>query len=34
MLGQSYVGDFAWHYPPPFLFIAMFLAHFRMPPDW
>src|SRR3984957_19308961 len=27
MLGQSYVGDFAWHYPPPFLFIAMFLAH-------
>jgi hypothetical protein len=28
MLGQSYVGDYAWHYPPPFLFIAMFLAHF------
>jgi arabinofuranan 3-O-arabinosyltransferase len=28
MLGQSYVGNFAWHYPPPFLFIAMFLAHF------
>jgi arabinofuranan 3-O-arabinosyltransferase len=28
MLGQNYVGDFAWHYPPPFLFVAMFLAHF------
>ena len=28
MLGQSYVGDYAWHYPPPFLFVAMFLAHF------
>ena len=28
MLGQSYVGNFAWHYPPPFLFVAMVLAHF------
>ena len=28
MLGRSYVGDYAWHYPPPFLFVAMFLAHF------
>ena len=28
MLGQDYVGDYAWHYPPPFLFIAMILAHF------
>ena len=28
MLGQSYLGDYAWHYPPPFLFVAMFLAHF------
>lgn len=27
MLGQDYVGDYAWHYPPPFLFIAMLLAH-------
>ncbi len=28
MLGRNYVGDYAWHYPPPFLFIAMLLAHF------
>jgi glycosyl transferase family 87 len=28
MLGRDYVGDYAWHYPPPFLFIAMILAHF------
>ena len=28
VLGQSYVGNFAWHYPPPFLFIAAFLAQF------
>jgi len=28
MLGRSYAGDYAWHYPPPFLFIAMFLARF------
>jgi hypothetical protein len=28
MLGRDYVGDYAWHYPPPFLFIAMVLAQF------
>jgi len=28
VLGQSYQGNFAWHYPPPFLFIASLLAHF------
>jgi arabinofuranan 3-O-arabinosyltransferase len=28
MLGQSYIGNLNWHYPPLFLFIAMFLAHF------
>ncbi|HLX15659.1 MAG TPA: glycosyltransferase family 87 protein [Bradyrhizobium sp.] len=28
MLGQDYVGDYGWHYPPPFLFVAMLLAHF------
>src|SRR5258708_37850151 len=28
MLGQSYQGTFAWHYPPPFLFVASLLAHF------
>jgi arabinofuranan 3-O-arabinosyltransferase len=28
VLGQSYEGNFAWHYPPPFLFVAMVLAHF------
>ena len=28
MLGQSYQGNFAWHYPPPFLFVASLLAHF------
>jgi hypothetical protein len=27
MLGHDYAGDYAWHYPPPFLFIAMILAH-------
>src|SRR5579871_3132575 len=27
MLGRDYVGDYAWHYPPPFLFVAMALAH-------
>ena len=26
VLGQSYPGNFAWHYPPPFLFIAALLA--------
>lgn len=31
MLGRSYVGDYAWHYPPPFLFVAMLLAHFSYP---
>ena len=28
VLGQSYEGNFAWHYPPPFLFVAAWLAHF------
>jgi arabinofuranan 3-O-arabinosyltransferase len=28
MLGRDYSGDYAWHYPPPFLFIAMLLAQF------
>lgn len=28
VLGQSYPGNFAWHYPPPFLFVAATLAHF------
>ena len=28
VLGQSYPGNFAWHYPPPFLFVALLLAHF------
>ncbi|MGA8899463.1 glycosyltransferase family 87 protein [Bradyrhizobium sp.] len=28
VLGQSYEGNFAWHYPPPFLFVAATLAHF------
>jgi arabinofuranan 3-O-arabinosyltransferase len=28
VLGQSYQGNFAWHYPPPFLFVASMLAHF------
>lgn len=27
ILGQGYVGHFAWHYPPPFLFAAAALAH-------
>lgn len=26
VLGQTYPGNFAWHYPPPFLFIAALLA--------
>src|SRR5207253_3161635 len=26
VLGQSYDGNFAWHYPPPFLFVAGLLA--------
>jgi glycosyl transferase family 87 len=28
VLGQSYEGNFAWHYPPPFLFVAAVLAQF------
>jgi arabinofuranan 3-O-arabinosyltransferase len=28
LLGQDFVGHFAWHYPPPFLFVAAFLAQF------
>jgi arabinofuranan 3-O-arabinosyltransferase len=28
VLGQSYEGNFAWHYPPPFLFVAGLLALF------
>ena len=27
-LGQDFTGYFAWHYPPPFLFVASLLAHF------
>ena len=28
MLGKSYIGNYAWHYPPPFLFVAAFLGQF------
>lgn len=28
LLGQDFDGYFAWHYPPPFLFVAAFLAQF------
>ncbi len=28
LLGQDFPGYFAWHYPPPFLFVAAFLAQF------
>ena len=28
MLKQDFHGYFAWHYPPPFLFVASFLAQF------
>jgi arabinofuranan 3-O-arabinosyltransferase len=28
-LGQSFIGHFAWHYPPPFLLVASLLA--RLP---
>jgi hypothetical protein len=28
ILGRDYVGNFAWHYPPPFLLVAAFLARF------
>jgi arabinofuranan 3-O-arabinosyltransferase len=27
LLGQDFIGNFAWHYPPPFLFVAALLAH-------
>jgi arabinofuranan 3-O-arabinosyltransferase len=27
-LGQTFIGYFAWHYPPPFLFVASLLARF------
>ena len=30
-LGQDFVGYFAWHYPPPFLFVASLLAQFPYP---
>ncbi len=26
LLGQDFIGNFAWHYPPPFLFVAALLA--------
>ncbi len=28
LLGQDFTGYFAWHYPPPFLFVAALLAQF------
>jgi hypothetical protein len=28
LLGQDFSGYFAWHYPPPFLFVASMLAQF------
>ena len=28
LLGQDFPGYFAWHYPPPFLFVASVLAMF------
>ena len=28
LLGQDFAGYFAWHYPPPFLFVASLLAQF------
>jgi arabinofuranan 3-O-arabinosyltransferase len=28
LLGQDFIGYFAWHYPPPFLFVASLLAQF------
>ena len=30
-LGQDFVGYFAWHYPPPFLFVASLLAMLPYP---
>ena len=32
ILGQTYTGDFAWHYPPPFLFVARLLARIPYTP--
>jgi arabinofuranan 3-O-arabinosyltransferase len=31
VLGQGYDGNFAWHYPPPFLFVAGLLARLPYP---
>ncbi len=31
VLGQTYPGNFAWHYPPPFLFVAALLAKLPYP---
>jgi hypothetical protein len=31
LLGQDFPGYFAWHYPPPFLFVASLLAQFPYP---
>jgi arabinofuranan 3-O-arabinosyltransferase len=31
LLQQDFAGYFAWHYPPPFLFVASSLAHFSYP---
>jgi arabinofuranan 3-O-arabinosyltransferase len=31
LLGQNFIGHFAWHYPPPFLFVASLLAQFPYP---
>jgi arabinofuranan 3-O-arabinosyltransferase len=28
LLRQEFPGYFAWHYPPPFLFVAALLGHF------
>jgi arabinofuranan 3-O-arabinosyltransferase len=28
VLGQDFIGYYAWHYPPPFLFVASLLAQF------
>jgi arabinofuranan 3-O-arabinosyltransferase len=31
VLGQDFIGTFAWHYPPPFLFVATLLAQLSYP---
>ena len=31
VLGQDFPGNIAWHYPPPFLFVATLLAKFPYP---